>query len=148
MKSIFDTSVRAELRGRFARLTPESPPRFGKMNANQMVVHCTAAIDMLIGRLVVKPLPGPLRIPPLRYLIIHVLPWPHGAPTAPELIPPAEAGDFRGNAVRLEEAMERIAERGLAGTFDPHPAFGKLKARDVGALVGRHLDHHLRQFGV
>jgi len=148
MKSIFDASTRAEFRDRFARLTPDRKPGFGRMNVNQMVVHCAGAIDMFVGRLKVAPLRGPLRLPPLRYLIIYVLPWPHGAPTAPELIPPADPGDFRENVSKLQEAIERIGKKGAAGPFDPHPAFGSLAGKDVGALVGRHLDHHLRQFGV
>jgi hypothetical protein len=117
------------------------------MNVNQMVVHCTGGIDMFLGRLKIKPAKGPLRLPPLRYLVIYVLPWPHGAPTAPELIPPANPGDFRENAAKLHEALERIGQQGAGAPFDPHPAFGALKGKDVGALVGRHLDHHLRQFG-
>jgi hypothetical protein len=29
-----------------------------------------------------------------------------------------------------------------------HPAFGRLSGRAWGALVYRHMDHHLRQFGL
>ena len=148
MKSIFNAEARTQLHDRIARLTPDSKPAFGKMNVNQMVVHCTGGIDMFIGRLKVAPKSGPLSIPLLRYLVIYVLPWPHGAPTAPELIPPANPGDFRENVAKLQEAMERIGARGSEASFDPHPAFGALKGKDVGALVGRHVDHHLRQFGV
>jgi hypothetical protein len=148
MKTIFETTTRATLQDRLGRLAPDSKPGFGKLNVNQMVVHCTGGIDMLIGRLKVAPRPGPLRNPLLRYLIIYVLPWPHGAPTAPELIPPTDPGDFGENVAKLREAIERIGTESAEGVFDPHPAFGALKGKDVGVLVARHLDHHLRQFGV
>ena len=34
-----------------------------------------------------------------------------------------------------------------AREWPEHPAFGHLSSRDWGALVHRHVDHHLRQFG-
>ena len=148
MKSIFQAAVREELQARALRLTPQSKPNFGKMNVNQMVVHCTSGIGMMIGELKVAQKAGPLRNPALRYLVIHVLPWPKGAPTAPELIPPPDAGDFRLNLTHLRAAIERIGERDPNGKFDPHPAFGEIKGNNLGVLVARHLDHHFRQFGV
>jgi hypothetical protein len=148
VKSIFQTAVREELQERANRLTPQSKPTFGKMNVNQMVVHCTGGIGMLIGELKVAPKPGQLRFPPLRYLVIHVMPWPKGLPTAPELIPPVEDGNFRDNVAQLQAAIHRIAARDPNGRFDPHPAFGEINGKNLGVLVARHLDHHLRQFGV
>ena len=147
-KSIFDEPVREELLGRASNLTPQCRATFGKMNVNQMVVHCTSGIRMLIGELKVAPKAGPLRNPMLRYLIIHVLPWPQGAPTAPELIPPADAGDFRQNVTQLRAAINRVASRDPKGKFDAHPAFGDINGKNLGVLVARHLDHHFRQFGV
>jgi hypothetical protein len=147
-KSIFDAPVREELLERATRLTPQSKPAFGKMNVNQMVVHCTSGIGMMIGELKVAPKAGPLRNPVLRYLIIHVLPWPKGAPTAPELIPPPDAGDFTQNVTHLRAAINRIGARNPEGKFDQHPAFGEINGNNLGVLVARHLDHHFRQFGV
>ena len=117
------------------------------MNVNQMVVHCTGGIGMLIGELKTAPKSGPLRNPALRYLIIHVLPWPKGAPTAPELIPPQDPGDFTENVAQLRAAIRRIGARDPQGKFDPHPAFGEINGNNLGVLVARHLDHHFRQFG-
>ena len=49
-KSIFDEAVREELLARASHLTPQNKPTFGKMNVNQMVVHCTGGIGMMIGK--------------------------------------------------------------------------------------------------
>ena len=147
MNSIFDSATRAGILDRLDRLPADRRPGWGKMNVNQMVVHCTGGIRMLIGEMEVAPKPGPLRNPLLRYLVIRVLPWPHGAPTAPELIPPADPGDFRENLAHLRAAIGRIGTRDPQGPFSPHPAFGLLRGDLLGALVARHLDHHLRQFG-
>ncbi len=147
MKPVFEPSVKTVILDRIGRLSPQSRPRFGKMNVNQMVVHCTGGIQMLIGELEIPPVKSPFKFAPLRYLIIHVLPWPHGAPTASELIPPANPGDFAANVQKLKSALERISAK-PDGPFTPHPAFGALKGNDIGVLVARHLHHHLSQFGV
>lgn len=146
--NFFDPPVRKQIVERVSRLTPLSQSTFGKMNVNQMVVHCTCGIQMMIGELKVAPKRGPLRNPILRYLIIHVVPWPKGAPTAPELIPPPNPGDFTENVAKLKEAIARAGVRDPNGNFDPHPAFGEIRGKNLGVLMARHLDHHLRQFGV
>jgi hypothetical protein len=145
--NFFDATERAELVRRIGNLKPDAKPSFGKMNVNQMVVHCTGGIQMMIGELKIAPRRGPFRFPPLRYLIIHTLPWPKGAPTAPELIPPIDPGDFTKNVDSLKAVIDRVGARDPNGHFEEHPAFGKLNAKNLGALMARHLDHHLRQFG-
>lgn len=145
--SIFSPEDRRLLLTRFARLTPQTAPKWGKMNVNQMVVHCRRAIEMMTGELKVAPKKGPFRNPLLRYLIIHVLPWPNGAPTAPELIPPSDPGEFQDNVAKLRASVEAMGKRDPKGPFAEHAAFGALHGRNLGALIHRHLDHHLRQFG-
>ena len=44
-----------------------------------------------------------------------------------------------------------LARLGSVRPTDPlqeHPAFGRLTYNQYGALMARHTDHHLRQFGV
>jgi hypothetical protein len=113
-----------------------------------MLGHCTAGIEMMLGEKAVARRSGPLRFPPLRYLIIHVLPFPKGAPTAPELIMPLYRGDWLADHARLVRAVDAVAERGPGGEWSEHPAFGKLSPHSVGVLLWKHLDHHLRQFGL
>lgn len=149
MPTIFDASTRANLVERFARLRPNAKPQWGKMSAGQMLGHCTAGLEMMLGEKAVAPKPGPFRLAPLRYLIIHVLPWPQGAPTAPELIMPPYAGDWSADQAALKRAVDAAGARGAAGgPWADHPAFGKLSSHSAGVLMWRHLDHHLRQFGL
>lgn len=146
MPSIWDPARQAEVVARFASLTTDRRPLWGKMSAGQMLGHCTAALDMLTGRLAVAPRPGPFRNPVLRYLIIHVLPWPKGVPTAPELIMPPYQGDWAADQGRLGRALAEVLEAGKSGKLRDHPAFGKLSYEAAGSLIYRHLDHHLKQF--
>ena len=146
--TIWDPAVRKEIIDRFARLTPDRKPDWGKMNAVQMVRHCTVALDMFTGAAKVAPKAGPLRNPVLRYLIIHVLPWPHGAPTAPELITSEFQGNWDKETAALKRSLDALVARGENGSFEEHPAFGRLSGKSLGVLVAKHLNHHLRQFGM
>jgi hypothetical protein len=148
MNTLWDEPARLKIIDRFHNLSPASRPAWGKLSAGQMIHHCTDGLRMFIGEKKVTPKSGPLRNPLVRHLVIHWLPWPKGAPTAPELIPPPYQGNWQTDLAELEAVINRIAARGPSGTFDPHRAFGSLSANDVGALAWRHLDHHLRQFGL
>jgi len=148
MATIWDPAVRKELLDRFAKLPPDRKPGWGKMNAVQMVRHCALALDMFTGAVKIAPRPGILRNPAVRYLIIHVLPWPQGAPTAPELIMTEYQGKWDEETAALRRSLDAVAARGEHGSFEEHPAFGRLSGKSLGVLVAKHLNHHLRQFGM
>ncbi|HEX2834139.1 MAG TPA: DUF1569 domain-containing protein [Thermoanaerobaculia bacterium] len=145
MKSFFDVDVRAALLERVQKITPDSRATWGKMNAEQMLTHLVQAMRMAIGELACEPKKLPIRFPPLRELIVYVLPWPKGSPTAPELIPSNSESidDSKRELARLADAFA-----GYKGAWPEHPAFGRLSRGAWGVLVRRHIDHHLRQFGV
>ena len=147
MKTIFDQTSRDGLLSRMQSVTAESQPRWGKMNAEQMLAHLVEAMRMGLGELSPKPKKIILRYPPFRQLFVYWLPWPKGAPTAKELLPSdrRSVDDSKRELVRLVTA---IAERQSAKDWPDHPAFGKLSGRGWGVLGWRHIDHHLRQFGV
>ena len=54
MKSVFDASVREELIKRIYALNPQNNAEWGKMNAFQMLMHCTLCEDMYLGKLKIK----------------------------------------------------------------------------------------------
>jgi hypothetical protein len=148
-KSLWDPRADQELLARFAKLTQHTQRQWGKMTASQMVKHCVEPIRGLLGEIDVpmRGSPAFLRMFPLKQLIIYVTPLPKGAPTAPAFVVQYEP-DLDASRKELAEALERTLKRGRNGTYTPHPAFGKLTGNAVGALTYKHLDHHLRQFGV
>lgn len=148
MKSIFESDVRKEILDRVARLKPDAKPAWGKMNCAQMVQHCARPLQASMGEMAVEPKAGPLRNPLLRYVVIYIMPWPKGVPTAPEFVP-AAGGDLEASRQELSSTLERFAAHAARGAaFVDHPAFGALSTKHWGCLTWRHLDHHLRQFGV
>ena len=146
MKTLWNEANRRELGERIARLTPERTPRWGRMTAPQMVAHLAAALRMATGEIPIATRKTPFRHPPLKQLLVYVLPMPKGLPTVKELqrVPQAweaEVGD-------LLEMLEKFAARARTGPWPAHPAFGPLGAHAWGVLTLRHCDHHLRQFSV
>jgi Protein of unknown function (DUF1569) len=149
MKTVFNESLRQDLLARIGRITPESKPRWGKMNAEQMLAHLVEAMKLGTGELKVKSKNLFWRKPPFRQLIIYLLPWPKGAPTVPELVRrESDAGTIERSRAELARLVNDVAGRAKQTEWPEHPAFGNLGRRGWGVLAWRHVDHHLRQFGV
>ena len=148
MASIFDSKDRAALLGRIERLGPHAKRQWGQMSPAQMQVHIGDGLRIALGTKHCQPKRGPMSLAPVRWLVIHSpIPWPKGAPTAPELKNPPTA-DWDADRAQLLADIKLVAARGESFDFTPHPAFGKLSGHSWGVLMWRHIDHHLRQFGV
>src|SRR5260370_292753 len=50
MKNLFEAATVEEVKRRMADLTPESERLWGKMNAAQALAHCSAAMEMAMGK--------------------------------------------------------------------------------------------------
>ncbi len=146
MPTLWNADDRAALLARFERLAPSDTPKWGSFTAPRMVTHVTDAVRAGLGELAVKPVRTPFGFWPMNALVIRVLPWPKGAPTAPELMQRVpEAWD--GELAALKAAIDRFAAREIGGTWSAHAAFGNIDGQLWGRLMYRHLDHHLTQFG-
>ena len=147
MKTLWQEDFRHEIIERLANLNGDSKPNWGKMNCGQMLAHVADGLRMALGDLKTVPKKSFLRFRPVKYLIIYRLPFPKGAPTAPELISrPAEYVETEISAIK--DLIEQFAEREQVVEWAQHPAFGKLSNKDWGVLGYKHIDHHLKQFGV
>lgn len=146
-KTIWDPKDRAALLARADSLKPDRRPKWGKMSVTQMLRHCTVPILATMGEYKVTHKKTFFRIWPLQKLIIYVLPWPQSAPTAPEFVI-TEDGDFQTRLAALHAAIDKFAAKGPNQPLQDHAAFGPLSGADWGALTHRHIDHHLKQFGV
>ena len=132
---------------RLDRLTPESPRRWGTMQAGQMLAHCVQPLRVALGDLQLKrSFVGLLFGKMAKKKLLAPEPWKPGMPTAPEFRI-KDARDFAVEKPRLRALVERFGAAGPSGlTTSPHPFFGPLTAEEWQALQWRHLDHHLRQF--
>ena len=92
-------------------------------------------IGILFGKLAKKKLAGPK-------------PFDRGLPTAPAFVV-RDARVFADERARLTALVARFGAQGPSVlSNEPHPFFGPLTAAEWDLLQWKHLDHHLRQFGV
>lgn len=145
-KSLLDPEVEREMLSRLDRLAPTAKANWGRMSVTQMLRHIAGGLRMATGDLAIPRRNSPLRLFPIRQLIIFVLPFPHNAPTAPALIS-NEASDFDAERAAVRDLVSSFAKRDIPN-WPEHPAFGPLNREQWGVMAWKHLDHHLRQFGV
>jgi Protein of unknown function (DUF1569) len=150
MKNLFEAERVAEIQERLGRLRPESERQWGSMSAAQAVAHCCVGMEWAVGDRV----PQRMFVGRVMGFIVKPLvmrddkPMKKNSPTAKSLVVNDER-DLRAERERLRGLIERFAAGGRAGcTTHPHSFFGKLTPEEWAILMYKHLDHHLRQFGV
>jgi len=148
MKTMWDPASARDIRERVGRLAPERTRQWGRMSVQQMVCHLAESLKMAMGDLQVAPKRLPIRYPPLKQLIVYLAPFPKNAPTAPELTIAATPRPWADDIAALQQLIDRFAAHPADAKWPDHPAFGRLSRRAWGVLAYRHIDHHLRQFGV
>jgi hypothetical protein len=146
MPTLWNAADRQNLVTRIRQVTPDAPAQWGRMTARGMMAHLHECARMALGELDVPSKKLPIRYPPLKQFIIYLMPFPKGAPTAPELIS-RQADDWEAELAALEAAIGRLTAKPPTAAWPDHPAFGTMTHRAWGTLVYRHTDHHLRQFG-
>jgi hypothetical protein len=119
------------------------------MTAPQMVCHLKDSFRVAMGEKYASPAGSWLQRTFIKWVALHTpLQWPPGVPTRPEIeqgrggTPPAE---WESDRAELVELIDGFRER---RAFAEHPAFGKLSRSEWLIWGYRHVDHHLRQFGV
>ncbi|MBA2706152.1 MAG: DUF1569 domain-containing protein [Blastocatellia bacterium] len=152
MKSLKNQPDRQELGNRLLVLGPDSPRRWGKMSAHQMICHLTDSFKAGTGDKVVSPTGNVFHRSVLKWLALYLpVPWPHGVPTRPEMnqdIGGTKPVEFEKDRAELIELIERFSRAQRDFDWHPHPLFGLMPDRDWFRWGYLHVDHHLRQFGV
>ena len=153
MKDLFDPILVEETKQRILQLRPESERQWGSMALAQTLAHCTSGVEMAMGIMHAKRAPFPASL--LGLLIKPLVfrddkPIRRNSPSAPELFPADSTKcEFTSERARLIAAIESFASQGPMGCSRyPHPFFGPLKPQQWAILMYKHVDHHLRQFGV
>lgn len=148
MKSIFNVNDNQEILNRIQKLTPQSKALWGKMSVDQMLKHINDAILVSFNE---KPIKVPFFFKILgRVLKNSVLKQPEFAknsPTAKEFKYETNF-DFETVKNELISNFSRFQQGEQAIKCVSHPFWGKMNAEDWNNLQWKHVDHHLRQFGV
>lgn len=135
---------------RINKLNPNAQALWGKMDVAQMLAHCSVAYDMALTDK--YPTAGPIKTFIISLLaknqVVGLKPYPKNGRTAPEFVVSDER-DFEAEKQRLVSNIKEVFSLG-SGHFDgkKSTSFGKLSTTEWNILFSKHLDHHLRQFGV
>jgi len=135
------------------KLTPEAKPKWGTMNAAQMVWHCKKFIIFYQNE---KNYPPKLMTKTLGYMHLfflkYIIKWdydkyPKNTPTL-KFFDPAKAKD-----VNLEDEKKELVERlkmvnKYNQKFIINPMHGNVTRETFKELVRGHTSFHLKQFGV
>lgn len=149
VQNLFEQKPYETIIERLEQLTASSQRVWGKMTVSQMLAHCKEAFKVPLSE---KPLPKlfPISLigPFFKKKLFDDTVWKHGLPTAPSFI----IKDERNFEKEKKELLELVNHFYIAGPsrvgLHPHPVFGKFTPEQWGKAMWKHLDHHLRQFGV
>lgn len=150
MKNIFEKDTTEEVISRIEKLSPESQRQWGKMSVSQMLAHCNVTYEMVYDNK--HPKPGAIKRFFIKSfakaLVVGDKPYKQNLPTAPVFLV-SDDKDFETEKRRLIDYLRRTQELG-ENYFDGKESlsFGRLNKQQWNNMFYKHLDHHLRQFGV
>ena len=149
MKSLFQADAVEEVRSRIDKLQPTTQHLWGKMDVAQMMAHCSATLEVASGRVVLpRMFIGRILGPFVRPFFTNDKPFSKNGPTDKKFVI-ADKRDFAQEQEQLKGRVRRFHEGGEAQcTKHPHSFFGPLTPQEWATGMYKHLDHHLRQFGV
>lgn len=148
MKTIFDPTVREALISRIGALNENNTAQWGKMNLYQMLKHCTAWDEWILGKQQVRykqafigKIFGKIG---LRRMIQDEKPLDKNVPTTPAFKIKEKGGDIEG----LKNTWAGLIQdyENYSNPDFIHDFFGKMTREQIGIMAYKHTDHHLRQF--
>lgn len=150
MKDIFDKTVSEELNNRLAKLTSTTKPLWGKMSVDQMLAHCSVVYEMTYEDKHPKPsgFKKFLLTALIKNTVVGEKPYKKNSPTATQFRQ-TEKKNFEIEKNRLVEHINKTQSLGKKHfeNRESH-SFGKLTSGEWSNMFYKHLDHHLKQFGV
>jgi len=147
MKSFFQEDVYNELSNRLNDLKEDSTPNWGKMDAGQMVWHCQGPLNIILGHNHYGMKPNWFVKTFFKKMMYSDKPWRKNSPTVPAF-KAQKPRDFVSEKSKLVALLDELNTQKNKEQWDAHPVFGELTKEQWGKMQYKHLDHHLRQFGV
>jgi hypothetical protein len=150
MKTIFDKNIREQLISRIEQVSEDNKAKWGKMNVFQMLKHNTywngwilGAEDHIYKQAFMGKIFGKIA---LKRMIKDEKPFDINIPTSDQ---------FKVKELKGDLDSERSKWIGLINEYENynnptfiHDFFGKMTKEQIGILVYKHTDHHLKQFGL
>lgn len=151
IKNIFNQEVTNEVIARINNLQPNTQRNWGTMNAAQMLAHCNVPYAYTFTPEQFKK-PGFFMKFMLKNFVKKIVtsqkPYKQNERTAPAFVISNER-DFEREKELLIANINKAQQLGTT-YFEGKEnfSFGKMTAEEWNTMYYKHLDHHLRQFGV
>ena len=135
---------------RINKLTPETKPLWGTMNASQMLAHCSVTYEYVYETTYPKPkgIKKFLLKTFLKPFVVGEKPYKKNVRTGADFLKTSDH-DFEIEKKKLCDYIiqtQELGEKHFDGK-DSH-SFGPLTVNEWNTMFYKHLDHHLSQFGV
>lgn len=150
MQTLFDQKTHKDILIRIDQLKENSKPIWGQMDVAQMVKHCQMPLLMACGKIQISDEVGFFKKMLLKLykpIMYNDKPWPENVSTSKDY---KITGHYDLNVEReqLKIIITEFHNKALNIYWPKHPFFGNFKTDEWGKMQYKHLDHHLRQFGV
>ncbi len=147
MSSIYDKLDNQSIIDRINILKPESTPLWGKMSVDQMLKHANEVIIVAFGERDLKVSFVSKVLGKMSKKNTFDFGFEKNSPTPKEFIFTGKY-DFDKAKNELIKNFSRFTEKPVPITVMDHPFWGKMTYKDWNKLMWKHIDHHLKQFGV
>ncbi len=150
LPNIFSSEVSLGVIDRINQLEATTPAKWGTMTVDQMLAHCNVSYEMVYEtnppqpnaffKFILKTL--------VKNKVVSEKPFDQSVRTAPQFII-KDRKDFNAEKQRLIDYVsktQQLGEQHFDG-LESH-SFGKLNKAEWNNLFYKHIDHHLKQFGV
>lgn len=137
---------------RLLALQPSKQPLWGRMSAHQMLCHVADAFRVAEGSKPASSVANWFTRHVVRRLALQTPLRPPRGIRGPKEVDQLQDGTsptvFEGDRAETLRLIERFRRLPPTHAFGEHPMFGPMTHDEWLIFHAKHLDHHLRQFGV
>jgi hypothetical protein len=150
LPNFFSKEVNEQIIQRINSLNHETQAKWGTMNVAQMLAHCNVTYEMAYENKHPKPnfLMKFILKSFIKNVVVSEKEYAQNSRTAPAFLI-TDARVFEAEKSRLIAYLQKTAELG-ANYFEGKEShsFGPLNKTEWNNMFYKHIDHHLKQFGV
>ena len=147
MKSLFDNETYFRTLARLHILEENSQKQWGKMSVGQMLHHCQGTFNIMLEKDDYGLKPNFLAKLFFKKMLYNDTPYRKNLPTA-KFLKEYDPKNFEIEKKKLLALLKEFNDNSEKEEWKPHPGFGYFTKQQWGQMQYKHLDHHLKQFGV
>lgn len=150
LPNFFEAAVVESTKRRVEKLSADTVPQWGKMNAAQMLAHLNVAYDIAYGKI------------PMKYnffmkfmfkqflkpIVIGDKPYTKNSRTAPVFIVEDDRAFEKEKAIFLNNLTKMYNDGPAKFEGKASASFGILTAEEWSRQFAKHTEHHFTQFGI